>query len=88
MTQILVSDDLAHRIAVSAAARGCDNNELACMLIEQSLSEQEHLGSSALTPEVEKCLLEGIAQAERGEVVPGEKVMTWFDGLLRELEAR
>jgi hypothetical protein len=85
MTQIAISDEVASSLASAAADRGCSQEELASMLIEQGLHWDEEI---ELTPEQEARLLHSFAQAERGELIDGEVVMDKFDKALQKIASR
>lgn len=85
MTQIPVSDDVASELSSAAANRGCTEEELASMLIQEGLRLEQHL---ELTPAMEERLLESIAQAERGELIDGEVVMARFEQALQRIGSR
>jgi hypothetical protein len=85
MTQIAISDEVASSLASAAANRGCSQEELASMLIEQGLCWDEEI---QLAPEQEAHLLQSFAQAERGELIDGNIVMRRFEETLQKIESR
>jgi len=85
MTQIAISDEVAYSLASAASSRGCSQEELASMLIEQGLRLEEEI---ELTPEQEARLLHSFAQAEHGEVIDGEAVMARFEEALQKIASR
>jgi hypothetical protein len=85
MTQIAISDKVASTLASAAASRGCSQEDLASMFIEEGLRREEEF---ELTPEQEARLLESISQGERGELIDGDIVMARFEETLREIESR
>jgi hypothetical protein len=85
MTQIAISDEVASSLASAAASRGCSQEELASMLIEQGLRWDEEI---ELAPEQEAHLLQSFAQAERGELIDGSIVMRRFEEALQKIEYR
>jgi hypothetical protein len=85
MTQIAISDEVATSLVSAASSRGCSQEELASMLIEQGLRWEESIN---LTPEQEARLLHSFARAERGELIDGEVVMDRFEESLRKIESR
>ncbi len=88
MTQITIPDQLAQRIASSAAQRGCDKDELASMLIEQSLMEEEYYAQLPMTPALQAHLTSSLEAANRGELIPGDQIDQWLGELIKELESR
>lgn len=85
MTQITISEQAASTLASAAQSRGCTQEELASMLIEEALGQNEEI---SLTNDQIARLKLGIDQIGRGETVPGEVVMAKLDALIEELEAR
>jgi hypothetical protein len=85
MTQIAISDDVASHLAAAAAQRGCSQEELASLLLEEGLRQDVEF---ALTPEQESRLLESIEQAGRGELIDGDIVMARFEERLKEIESK
>lgn len=85
MTQIAISDKVAATLAAAAASCGCNQEDLASLLIEEGLHRGDQF---ELTPEMEARLLESIAQAERGELIDGDIIMDRFRKVLREIESR
>jgi hypothetical protein len=85
MTQIAISDEVASSLASAASNRGCTQEELASMLIEQGLRWEEEI---ELTPEQEARLLQSFAQAERGELIDGDVVMDRFEKALQKIGSR
>ncbi len=88
MTHIAISDELAARIAANAAERGCDAEELVCMLLQQALFIEEMNAHLALSPAIEERLRQSLAQLDRGEVVEQQEVEAFFEGWLQELRFR
>ncbi len=88
MTQIAIPDELATRIAATAAERGCGAEELACMLLQQALFTEEIHAHMALSPGVEERLTKSLAQLDRGEVVEQGEVEAFFEDWLQELRSR
>jgi predicted transcriptional regulator len=85
LTQIAISDEVASSLASAAASRGCSQEELASMLIEQGLRWDEEID---LTSEQEARLLHSFAQAERGELIDGDVVMSRIEQALQKIESR
>jgi ribosome-binding protein aMBF1 (putative translation factor) len=82
MKQIDVSDDVASSLASAAASRGCSQNDLASMLIEEGLRREEQF---ELTPDQEAMLLQRVEQSKRGEVIDGDIVMARLNKALKEI---
>jgi ribosome-binding protein aMBF1 (putative translation factor) len=82
MKQIDVSDDVASSLASAAASRGCSQNDLASMLIEEGLRREEEF---ELTPDQEAMLLQRVEQSKRGEVIDGDIVMARLNKALKEI---
>jgi predicted transcriptional regulator len=82
MTQIAISDEVASSLASAATARGCTQDQLASILIEDGLRREEEY---ELTPAQEARILESVEQAKRGEIVDGDIVMARFDNGLKEI---
>ena len=82
MKQIDVSDDVASSLASAAASRGCSQDALASMLIEEGLRREEQF---ELTPDQEAMLLQRVEQSKRGEVIDGDIVMARLNKALKEI---
>jgi ribosome-binding protein aMBF1 (putative translation factor) len=82
MKQIDVSDDVASSLASAAASRGCSQDDLASMLIEEGLRREEEF---ELTPDQEAMLLQRVEQSKRGEVIDGDIVMARLNKALKEI---
>jgi hypothetical protein len=85
MTQIAISDEVASILASAATERGCSQEQLASMFIEEGLRREEEF---ELTPEQETRLLHSFAQAERGELIDGDAVMAKFEEALQKIASR
>ncbi len=85
MTQIAISDEVATSLASAANSRGCTQEQLASVLIEEGLRREE---AFELTPEQLGHLLESVEQSKRGEFIDGDIVMERFDAALKEMESR
>jgi hypothetical protein len=85
MTQIAISDEVASSLASAAASRDCSQEELASMLIEQGLRWDDEI---ELMPEQEAHLLHSFAQAERGQLIDGNIVMSRLEEALQKIESR
>lgn len=85
MTQIAISDEVASILASAASSRGCTQQELASMLIQEGLRREEEF---ELNPAQMSRLLESVDQARRGEFVDGDIVMARFDAALKAMESR
>jgi hypothetical protein len=85
MTQIAISDDVAAHLAAAAADRGCTQEDLASVLLEEGLRRDDDF---VLSPQQETRLLESIEQAQRGELVDGDSVMAQFGRAMKEIESK
>ncbi len=85
MTQIDLHDEVAANLARAAASRGCDQAELASLLLQNALRENEEV---ELSPEIEALLLRRIKQSECGDFISSEEVDAKFEALFQELGAR
>jgi hypothetical protein len=85
MTQIAISDEAASSLASAASNRGCNQDELASMLIEEGLRREEEFEPN---PTQQARLLESYAQAERGNLIDGEVVMSKLERALSQIKSR
>lgn len=72
---IEIEDDLAERFQRAADDRGISLSELIVGFADWSLHDQEFMIDAPYTPEQLAQIEEGIAQAERGELIPHDEVM-------------
>ena len=85
MIQIAIRDEVASILASAASERGCSQEELASMFIEEGLRREEEF---ELTPEQETRLLHSFEQSQRGELIDGDIVMDKFQKALQKIASR
>ena len=85
MTQIEISDHAASSLASAASSRGCSQDELASMLIEDGLRWEQEFEPTASQ---QARLRESYVQADRGEFVDGDVVMEKLDRALHTIRSR